>query len=137
MICDNFKTFPQGGKLIGLDWGEKRIGVAISDPQRKFAFARPHAKNISEVAAIISDERPAGVILGLPLRTNGEESETTKRVRLFALKLADEIDVPIMLFDESLTSFEAAERILDAGKDLDSESARVLLENAIAFMNRK
>jgi len=136
MICDNFKTFPQDGELIGIDWGEKRIGIAVSDPERKFAFARPHAKDISEVAAIISDERPAGVILGLPLRTNGGESETTKRVRLFALKLADETDVPIMLLDESLTSFEAAERILGAGKDLDSESARILLENAIAVMNR-
>jgi len=134
MICDNFKTFPKHGKLVGVDWGEKRIGLSVSDPDRSFAFARPAAPDMAGVLAIISGESAAGVVLGLPLRTNGEESETTKRVRDFAAQLAAKTDVPIILFDESLTSFAA----IDAGaKDIDSESARILLENAIAVMRRK
>jgi putative Holliday junction resolvase len=139
MICHDFKDFPKTGRLIGIDWGGRSIGVAASDPDRKFVFVRPPITNRESRIAIrdlIRSENVVGVVLGLPLRLDGTDSPTTKRVRKFAADLAAQTDIPIILFDESLTSFEAAENGADAG-GLDSESARVLLENAIAVMGRK
>ena len=154
MISENFKTFPRAGKLMGIDWGEKRIGLAVTDPDRKFTFARPRATDISHIAYHISHEGVTGVIIGLPIRSDGSDSETTKRVRAFAEKLAEQTDVPIALLDETLTSVAAEESIFRAGdigkcrcrcdrrgdrhpKDIDSESARIILENALAIMNRR
>ena len=146
MIIDNFKSFPPGGKIMGIDWGAKRIGVAVSDPDRKFVFIRQclfnkpprpqsgHPSTGGELLKVIADEGVVGIVLGLPLRLDGTDSPTTVRVREFARELAGVVDVPIILFDESLTSFEAEE---SGAKNLDSESARVLLENAIAVINRK
>ena len=131
---------------MGIDWGAKRIGVAVSDPERKFVFIRQcllekpprplraHPSTGGELLKIIAEENIIGIVLGLPLRLDGTDSETTARVREFAGELAAATPVPIVLFDESLTSFEAAE---SGSENLDSESARVLLENAIAVMNRK
>jgi putative Holliday junction resolvase len=152
MISENFKTFPRAGKLMGIDWGEKRIGLAVTDPDKKFTFARPHATDISHIAYHISQENITGVIIGLPIRSDGSDSETTKRVRAFAEKLAEQTDVPIALLDETLTSIEAIDRTRrDLGRgcdgrvrrcdrhtgDIDSESARIILENALAIMNRR
>ena len=129
MIINNFKSFPKKGKLLGIDWGAKRIGIAISDPMRKFVFLRD-SKDWENLLMEVS-----GIVIGLPLRLNGEDSDTTKKVRKFANNLSKKTDLPIILFDESLTSFEAVEKGAKKNQ-LDAESARVLLENAISFINR-
>ncbi|MDR3208427.1 MAG: Holliday junction resolvase RuvX [Rickettsiales bacterium] len=137
MICKDFNFFPTTGRLAGIDWGEKRVGVAVSDPGRGFVFARPRITAAAGAAKRIADfaksENIAGIVVGLPLRLDGTESETTARVRAFAEELAKETDIPVILFDEGLTSFEAAER---GAENLDSEAARILLENAVGFMAR-
>ena len=131
MIIDDFKSFPPLGRIMGIDWGAKRVGVAVSSPDRKFVFAR---ETNADILKTISEEGIVGIVLGLPLRLDGTDSDTTRRVRKFAAELAAATLVPIVLFDESLTSFEAA---TGGAKNLDSESARVLLENAIAVMKRQ
>jgi putative Holliday junction resolvase len=138
MICDDFNFFPREGRLLGVDWGEKRIGLAVSDPAREFVFIRPQISNSefrNKIPDLIEFEDIAGIVVGLPLRLNGDESGTTRRARDFADELARLTDAPIVLFDEALTSAEASDRGAKPG-DLDSESARVLLENAIAVMKR-
>ena len=140
MIVNNFKSFPKNGKLLGIDWGCKRIGLAVSDERQLFVFARPILKHESKkkeqnFLKIISDEDIAGIVIGLPLRLDGTDSETTTQVRKFATELSSQTKIPIILFDESLTSFAAEDE--GAKKDiLDSESARILLENAISVINR-
>jgi putative Holliday junction resolvase len=136
MIVNDFKSFPPAGRLIGIDWGMRRIGIAVSDERREFVFVRPVQSGQSKIQGILDivrSEKAVGIVLGLPVRLNGDESETTANVRAFAAELATATDVPIILFDESLTSFEAETR---GASDVDSESARVLLENAIAVMRR-
>ncbi|MDR1071558.1 MAG: RuvX/YqgF family protein [Rickettsiales bacterium] len=135
MICKDFNFFPKAGKLLGVDWGARRVGIAVSSPDRDFVFLRPRANDARQVADTARSENAAGIVLGLPLFFDGSESETTKKVRAFAKDLAALTDIPIILFDETLTSAEAAERGAKPN-DLDSESARVLLENAISFMER-
>ena len=113
---------------MGIDWGAKRIGLAVSDPEQKFAFARPGAK----LGDLIRGERPVGIVVGLPLFFDGSESETTRRVRAFAETLPPEI--PVAFFDETLSSASAAE---SGASDLDAESARIILEGFINRMNKE
>ena len=147
MILADFKAFPRSGRIIGIDWGARRIGVAVSDETRGFVFSRP-VINLGRgddattiVTRVIMDERAIGVVVGLPLYSDGSESDTTKMVREFVAGLSKKIDLPIILVEEILTSVVAQEsmgrvRVRDIKEKLDSESARVILENAIALINR-
>lgn len=148
MILPDFKDFPTYGRIIGLDWGARRTGVAITDESRSFVFVREPivSKNSDDLqgrlVSLIKDERVAGIVIGLPLRTDGTESDTTKNVRNFANLLAEKTDIPICFLDETLSSAEAQEsmgrvRVRDIKQKLDSEAARVILENAIAIIKRQ
>ena len=147
MILGNFKVFNTPGRMLGLDWGMRRTGVAVSDETRGFVFARTPivSKNQDELVAnvlnIVNAEKIVGIVIGLPLRMDGTESETTVMVRTFAEKLSGRTDVPIMFIDETLSSATAQEqmgrvRVGDIKEKLDSNAARVILENAIEMMKR-
>ncbi len=144
MILPDFKAFPKKGRVIGIDWGARRVGIAISDVDRQMVFVRPviSDKNVfQEIVNIVSDEKVVGIVLGLPLCSDGTESETTAMVRNFANELSNKTDLPIVFIDESFSSVYAQEsmgwvRLCDIKQKLDSESARVILENAIAVINR-
>ena len=148
MILADFKAFPPMGRVLGIDWGLRRIGVAISDPTRQFFFVRPtlnfkagatnHAQIVAGVAA---QESVVAIVVGLPLYSDGAESDTTKMVKKFVVELEKYTDLPICLIEENLTSVVAQEemgrvRICNLKEKLDSESALVILENAIAIINR-
>lgn len=149
MILQNFKVFTPRGRLLGLDWGACRTGVAVSDASGDFVFARPPivtAANdtdalVNSVVEIIAGENISGIVIGLPLRTDGTESEATAAVRKFANTLATRTEIPIVFIDETLSSMSAQEqmgriRVHDIKEKLDSNAARVILENAIAMMRR-
>ena len=147
MILPDFKAFPRSGRIIGIDWGLRRIGVAVSDVSREFVFVRPvinigRGDNaVATVAQLIAEENVVGIVVGLPLYPDGTESDTTRQVRGFVLALSQKIDLPIIMVEENLTSVTAQEsmgrvRVSDIKERLDSESARVILENAIALINR-
>ena len=147
MIFNNYKDFPRFGRIIGLDWGARRCGVAVSDLERNFVFVRPQInvkaadELIDKLLRIFDEEGVVGVVIGLPLRSDGTDSETTRAVRDFAKALADKTDLPILFVEENLTSFSAQQEI--GGKDikkikneLDSLSAQIILENAISLLKR-
>ena len=147
MIMAKFKDFPRTGRILGIDWGARRTGVAVSDETRGFVFVRPSivvgrgddvAKKIADMA---TGEKVVGIVVGLPLRTDGSESDTTKMVREIANRIAEYTNLPICFIDETLTSSAAAEETglhnpKEIKEKLDSESARLILENAISIMNR-
>ncbi len=147
MILPDFKAFPRSGRIVGIDWGARRVGVAVSDDTRNFVFLRPTI-NLGlddDVAAIVArvtaDEHACGIVVGLPLYPDGAESDTTKMVRDFIDALSQKTDLPIVMVEENLTSVSAQEsmgrvRVRDIKEKLDSESARIILENAIALINR-
>ena len=147
MILRDFKAFPRHGRVIGIDWGAARTGLAVSSEDRQFIFTRPVLPSrdadaaLSAIVALSRDENAVGIVFGLPLRGDGSESETTAMARGVAEKLSTLTDLPIYMLDETLTSFEAADinnikTRRGAREKLDSESARVLLENAIAMISR-
>ena len=149
MILSDFKSFPRAGKLVGVDWGQKRIGVAISDESQDFVFAREQLESAKcnaqrAILDLINLEKVKGLVIGLPLYSDGTDSKTTGLVRKFADELSKSTDIPIIFMNESLTSVEADEilgntnmrkRKLNKSK-LDSVAAGVILENAIAAIRR-
>ena len=149
MILPDFKAFPRTGRIVGIDWGAARTGVAVSDASREFVFTRDaiDARHAGEcdlarrVADVVANEGAVGIIIGLPLHADGTESETTSRVREFAARLETLTDLPICFIDESYSSVTAQSemgrvRRADIKQKLDSASARVILENAISLIRR-
>ena len=147
MILQNYKDFPCSGRILGLDWGLRRCGVALSDEKRSFVFERPqiNIKNQNElvdaVLCLIGEEQVSGIVIGLPLHADGTDSETTKFVREFADMLLSKTNLPIIFIEENLTSAVAEQEIGHKNmskmkQTLDSVSARIILENAIAMLKR-
>ena len=146
ILCD-YKDFPRIGRIIGLDWGLRRCGVAVSDENRGFVFTRPqlNVKSqddlIKNILTVITEDRPVGLVLGLPLHADGSDSDTTKLVREFADLLSKQTDLPIIFVEENLTSAAAQDEIgcksmTKIKQELDSVSAKIILENAIALLKR-
>ncbi|MDR1207193.1 MAG: Holliday junction resolvase RuvX [Rickettsiales bacterium] len=150
MIYADFKDFiqnlPHFGPLLGIDWGLRRTGLAITDNAREFVFPREiiTAALLPRITEIIESEKAAGVVIGLPIRTDGSDSETTSKVRAFANELASSSNIPIMFVDERLSS-AAAEEIIGASRrkvgrgkkvQIDSRAAAVILEDAIVAIKR-
>lgn len=148
MILPDFKAFPRVGRILGIDWGLRRIGVAVSDPMRDFVFARDaivmprgavnHAQMVAELAHA---EGVAGIVVGMPLYNDGTVSDTSRQVIAFLDDLSRATDLPICTIEENLTSATAQEnmgrvRVNDLKQKLDSESAKVILENAISMIKR-
>lgn len=148
MILPDFKAFPRTGRIMGIDWGAHRTGVAVTDASREFVFARAAivlrrgddtwARQIADLAAA---EKVVGIVIGLPVHGDGTESETATLVRTNAAQICTYSDLPIVFIPENLTSVAAQEsmgrvRRSDIKQRLDSEAARVILENAIAVIRR-
>lgn len=147
MILQNYKDFPRSGRILGLDWGARRCGVAVSDEKRDFVFIRPqiNIKNQNElldaVLRLISEEKAVGLVMGLPLHADGSDSETTVQVKAFANNLSEHTNLPIIFIEENLTSTMAEQEMgqkswVKKKSELDSMSAKIILENAIAILKR-
>ena len=139
MILENFKDFPKNGAILGIDWGRRRTGLAISDQSQEFVF--PRGVLVCPIIDIINKEKPVGVVIGLPLHADGTDSDTTKQVREFADALASQTDLPIIFMEENLTSVAAKEilyqqRATNNNQPIDSAAACVILENALAMIKR-
>jgi putative Holliday junction resolvase len=105
---------PRAGRLLGLDAGERRVGVAISDPEQSLAVPlRTLERSVAarELELLARDEEVAGVVIGLPLSLSGESGEQAERTREFARGLSERLNLPVAFWDERLSSQEA-ERIL-------------------------
>ena len=111
------KSLNPNGPLIGLDFGSKTIGTAISDSTRTIATPlciikrRKFADDFREILRIKSSYSFVGIVLGLPINMNGTEGPRCQSTRSFAIKLSNEMELPIYLWDERLSTV-AAEKIL-------------------------
>lgn len=149
MILSNFKVFQPSGRILGIDWGACRTGIAVSDETHSFVFIRDSITTnrfdvnelIAKIIDVIHDEKITGVVVGLPVYADGTESDTTKNVKQFAQSLSNSIDIPIIFVEENFTSICAQEEIGRGSikkikQKLDSVSAKIILENAISIMKR-
>jgi putative Holliday junction resolvase len=108
-------------KLLGIDYGNVRIGLAISDPERKFSFplATHQRGNRDQDAAffrkVIADESIGGLIVGLPIHLNGTEGQAAAAARAFGQWLGEVTGLPLVYFDERFTTVEAESALWQAG----------------------
>jgi putative Holliday junction resolvase len=101
------------GKILGIDYGDVRIGIAVSDVDQTIAFGRKAIKNLSykqvieEIVKICKEEKIVQIIIGLPLGLDGRKTDQTKKVEFFVSKLKEHLDIPINYQDERLTTKES------------------------------
>lgn len=109
------------GRWLGIDFGSKRIGVAICDELGMFAHpfvtldAKPRDKLLAALLQISSEENIVGYVVGLPLNMNGSEGQAARLAREFADELKLATPRPVELCDERLSSWEAEGKLIDAG----------------------
>jgi putative Holliday junction resolvase len=133
------------GRLLALDLGEKRVGVAVSDELRLTARPLPYLRRtnwkqlLSAVADLLQRFDAQALVIGLPLNLEGTEGEAAGNVRRLARNFELSLRVPVFLQDERLTSREAeeslrAEGLRDEGlrERVDSEAAAIILRDYIA-----
>jgi putative Holliday junction resolvase len=124
-------------RVLAVDFGERRIGLATSDASGRIATPRvtlerrDDARAAEEIARFCRDEEVELVVFGLPRSPEGVESPFAERVRSFARKFSRSCPVPVRFHEETLTSVEAARRLPPgAGREeLDRAAAAVLLED--------
>ena len=123
-------------RVLALDHGSARCGVAVSDPTGTLATPlaavdRPDTRRgLAEVARLVEDQVAERVVVGLPLTLRGEEGQQAEKARTFAERLERRVSVPVELHDERLTT-RLAEQTGGEG-DADSRAAAHLLESYLA-----
>ncbi len=126
--------------LIGLDYGDARIGVAGSDGLGLLAHpletvdSQPRPAALRRIVEIFHQRRAAGIIMGLPVRADGEEGSAAEKVRLFAESLRPLLPegTPIAFQDEYRSTVQATEHLRAAGKR--TKSHRPLIDQAAAVV---
>jgi putative holliday junction resolvase len=118
----NTDSFPKRGKVMALDLGEKRIGVAVSDGLRMIAsghsvFERTsRAADFAHIQELVAAENVTLLVMGLPVSLSGEDSRQTAWVRDYTADLQKHLDIPIIFWDESLTTKQAEASLRARGK---------------------
>jgi len=127
-------------KVLALDHGSARTGVAVSDPSGTVArplgvIARVDSpEGMEALVRVVQEEAPQRIVVGEPRLMSGRRGEQARAARGFAKRLRQTVQVPVELLDERLTTAEATRRRSEAGlrrgrgPDLDSLAACILLE---------
>ena len=127
---------PMPVRLMALDLGSRRTGVAVSDELGLYAHPRLAVRGgtralLSAIPALVTAEDVGEVIVGLPLTLAGEDSAQTTATRAFVERLREHLEVPVTTWDERLSTVEAA-RYVPRGRQrdgaLDSAAAALLLQ---------
>lgn len=127
---------PDTGRLLGVDLGDVRIGLALSDPGQVVATAIDTVAADDDVVTQLADavvrHGAVGVVVGYPRTMRGREGQAARRARLTAEQLADLADVPVVLWDERLTTVEAERVMLE--QDVSRRSRRAAIDRVAATL---
>ncbi len=129
------------GRLLGVDYGERRIGVAVSDPTGTIASPllqvthQGIAEALDRLAELVHREEAIGIVLGEPRHLGGGESAGSAVVREVATRLASRTGLPVWLWDERLSSVAAAAALREGGikgsgfrRRIDAVAAALILQ---------
>ncbi len=127
-------------KYLGIDWGEKRIGLALGDGETKIASPYRIVGNIDKIISIIKDEDIDEIIVGKPVSiTNYKLQITNKEYNKFVNELKKKVNVPIKFIDERLSS-KAADALVGGKKTKaprDAVAAMIILQTYLDKLNTK
>jgi putative Holliday junction resolvase len=134
------------GRILAVDWGERRVGLALSDPAGIIASPAGHILRragkrppIAEVIRRAEEAEAQGFVVGLPLDGNGDETPRSTEARHVAAELEKRTGLPVLLVDERFTTAAALRAVREMGGstkgrkgDVDALAATVLLQHALA-----
>ena len=144
------KKIDKKSRLLGVDPGKKRIGIAISDENK--IVATPYTtivKNkfsdlLVQINKIVSDNDIRGIVIGNPINMDGSPSQSSQSAKDLAINLSKNISIPITMWDERLSSRGAFNLSNDLNVNtskkiskLDENSAAFILQGALDFLNRE
>ncbi|OUW49199.1 MAG: Holliday junction resolvase RuvX [Candidatus Pelagibacter sp. TMED196] len=148
-IEDFKKSIGKKSRLLGIDPGKKRVGIAISDENKlvstplKTILKKNNTNVINDILEIIKENNIKGIIVGNPINMDGSEGPSSQSAKDFATYLSKNISIPIVMWDERLSSQGAfnLSSILDINtskkvEKLDQNAASFILQGAIDYIKR-
>lgn len=146
---DNLGALPPAGKLLGLDLGTKTIGVAVSDGLRYSATPLETIRrtkfttDAERLAQLVAENGVVGIVLGLPLNMDGTEGPRAQSTRAFARNLAGRLDLPIVFWDERLSTSAVTRMLISdnvrrdrRAQVVDKLAASYILQGALERLRR-
>ena len=148
ITINEFKNkLSSGSRLLGIDLGKKRIGIAISDYNQKIATPlqtldkSKQGKLIDELESIITEYDIKGIIIGNPINMDGTYGKSSQSAKDIAINISNKIDIPVSLWDERLStvgafnlSSELDINVSKREKDIDKFAAAFILQGALDFI---
>ncbi len=124
-----------------MDYGERRVGLALSDPRAIIAtplptLARRKGKRppVAAVARVAEEHDVAGLVIGLPLDLSGEETDWTREVRAFGERLSERTGLPVAYQDERMTSVRAESAVRSLGLSKEKREQKERIDAAAAVL---
>ncbi len=140
---------PERGALIGLDHGERTVGVALSDPGRRIASPLTGVRKGkftqtgAEIARLCEAHAVAGLVVGLPLNMDGSTGPSAQSARAFARNLAALTSLPVLMWDERLSTAAVTRTLIEADASrrrraevVDKMAAAFILQGALDRLSR-
>ena len=148
ITINEFKNkLSSGSRLLGIDLGTKRIGIAISDYNQKVATplqtldSSKQGKLIDALESIIAEYDIRGIIIGNPINMDGTYGKSSQSAKDIAINISNKIDIPVSLWDERLStvgafnlSSELDINVSKREKDIDKFAAAFILQGALDFI---
>ena len=148
ITINEFKNkLSSGSRLLGIDLGTKRIGIAISDYNQKIATPlqtldkSKQGKLIDELESIITENDIKGIIIGNPINMDGTYGKSSQSAKDTAINISNKIDIPVSLWDERLStvgafnlSSELDINVSKREKDIDKFAAAFILQGDLDFI---
>ena len=148
ITIDEFKNkLSSGSRILGIDLGTKRIGIAISDYNQKIATPlqtldkSKQGKLIDELESIITENDIKGIIIGNPINMDGTYGKSSQSAKDIAINISNNIDIPVSLWDERLStvgafnlSSELDINVSKREKNIDKFAAAFILQGALDFI---
>jgi putative holliday junction resolvase len=127
-------------KLLGIDWGQKRVGLALSDalgmlasPLEVFEYkTRPQA--LERIVAVVQRYRVEAIVVGLPLDMNGDKGPQAQNAEAVAEELRGLVKIPITLWDERLTTAQAQRVLIEGNVSRANRKSRVDMVAAVVLL---
>jgi putative Holliday junction resolvase len=149
-LADAVSALPRRTPIIGLDLGTKTIGVAISDLTRQIAspletiMRRKFTEDAASLLALVERENARLMVLGLPLNMDGSEGPRAQSTRAFARNMARLTDIPIVFWDERLSTAAVERMLIEADRSrakralvIDKLAATYILQSALDSLNHR
>lgn len=154
MMINDSKQFreiiPLKNSILGIDLGKKRTGIAVSDVNQKIASPLKVIENmkfneiLNILEKIVNERNICTIVVGDPINMDGSIGPKSQSSRSFIKNLSKELDIPILLWDERLTTVSAERSLIEADisrkkrqKVIDKIAASIILQNFLDYLNAK